>query len=287
MPDRTNKGLLGAVAVNLLVLALWASAAPALDTCWMPTENALNNNCPSQTLCVEWIGGPNAGAVECCTGEIPSTEGNCTDGCFHTQLRSALTSPEDEFLVAEGKPMAANESFEVRHAVPEIPLLIDHVVYSPEEIGLFDGVPLHFLMCRASIAESVLYAFTSRKEMFDRAKNCLITDPSMIVREVPEKGGAGIVFYEDERWNGASYFLPQGQYVVLDGTWWDDRISSLKGVGMGTMMTFYEDTPSTGSSFTLSTDLGWPDLDFFGWGDRASAVRVWSVKPTLISRQAP
>jgi hypothetical protein len=120
-----------------------------------------------------------------------------------------------------------------------------------------------------------LHAFTTRQGLEDQLYNtCTLGDSSFVVQEAPLQVASGIAVYEGPRWSGASYFLPSGQSVVLAESWWDDRISSLRGFGAGTVVTFFESPDSGGSTLTMTTDLGWPDLDVFGWDGRASSVVV-------------
>ena len=95
-----------------------------------------------------------------------------------------------------------------------------------------------------------------------------------------------MAFYDGVRFQGASYFLAGGQSVELSESWWNRRISSLRGVGEGTVVTLFEDVDRSGSSLTLTSDLGWPDLEALGWSNRAVMLIVWpkalTAKPTRL-----
>lgn len=176
-------------------------------------------------------------------------------------------------------PMAfLKDDVDLHHVSPRISILVDHATVSPQDISQFDGVPLHFMMCRPQGGgQAAFHAFTTREGLGQQLLECTLGVPTASVREAPLQATNGIIFNDSEWWGEASYFLAAGQSINLTDTWWNKRMSSLRGGGVGTLVTLFENADFSGSTLTLTTDLAWPDLGVFGWNNRASAVVVWQV----------
>lgn len=283
MPDQGItqhlRGCLFAVPFIAVLLSGMVPGTSFGDGCWILSgtsssggslfpisEDPVYPICQGNDICVEWESAASQALATDCCSQPPSF---CENPCTSVGDRP-IPIVVDIFPEAPQK-----DTSEIRHVVPKASILVDQVELAPEEIHRFDGVALYFLVCRRRDGQLLPQALSTKEGFFDQLGECRQGRSSFIVQEAPARAEAGVAFFEGPRWSGAPYFLAPGQSFVLDQTWWDDRITSLRGFGTGTMVTLFENADFSGSSLTLSTDLGWPDLSVLGWQGRASALVVW------------
>ena len=169
-------------------------------------------------------------------------------GALAQPLQPELQKPEARLTqpAVVLQPLVAGAEFEdkpvpdgvvLRQRVPDLPLIIDGSFFMPEQIRLFDGQPLHFYVDEATMAEGVLYAFTSRAGLreFLVESHRLKADPGKLPGDQPLRtvtgramtGGAGVViFYENSNWGGSFFWVPAGYTATFGSSWWDNKISS-------------------------------------------------------------
>ena len=257
--------------LSLFVAFLIAATAPASYGCWQ--ESGDDFDCAGNDICLVWdeSGLPvksDEVAFECCSQPGAPCENPCSSGIRPVGFRVDLL-PEN--------PLKAFVDY--RHTSPKIPLMVDGEYFAPGDIGRFDGSPLYFLACRSLAGDFSFSASTTREGLVDQLHQCGLGNPSFVVPEAPEQAASGIMLYENSKWGGASYFLPSGQSVAFSETWWNDQVTSLRGFGAGTIVTLFENSDLTGSSLTMTSNLGLPNLGTFGWNSRVSSVVAWPLAP--------
>ena len=186
----------------------------------------------------------------------------------------------------EDKPIP--EGAVIRHRVPELPLIIDGSFFTPEQIRFFDGQPLHFYADEATMAEGVLYGFTSRAGLreFLVAGHRLPADretsdqPLRTVTGKAMTGGTGVViFYENSNWGGSFFWVPVGYTATFGSSWWDNKISStLLQTSPVSRVVLWDFSSCTGTSLTLGTTFSVTQSSIhnsFNFGDRAACVQVF------------
>ncbi len=179
---------------------------------------------------------------------------------------SGMTLSEFEAMF----PMSAEEEAAIIHGIPQVPVLIDGVLYEPEEIALFNGQRLRF----AVDSEGVLNAFTSVEgiEQFiaeESDQPAPQGTPTMGI----ESTGYGR-FYE-HWWYGGSRLKVSGGIGIGNLGSWNDEISSVAvddGV-WGAVM--FEHIEFGGDSFWCDGGDSYPILWLYGWNDIASSLAVF------------
>lgn len=263
--------------VTVLLIGAMAETSHSNAQCWQssgPVEAGEVGFCLNEVPCIEL---EEEGVYDCCSQPLVG----CSNPCASSGARPIYA------LVDLLPDQALKNATEIQHVSSRIPVSVDHTPVLPENIGQYDGIPLYHLVCLTRNGWIENHAFTTKVGMTDQMQECAGGETSFVVREAPEQATDGVVFYEGQGGDGASYFLPDGQRVTLDRTWWDDRIVSLRGYGYGTFVTLFENADFSGSSLTLSTGVFWSDLEAFGWNHRASAVLVWPLAPHIKPLRKP
>lgn len=194
------------------------------------------------------------------------------------------------------QPIALGSQFEdrpvpegtvIRHRVPELPLIIDGSFFAPEQIRFFDGQPLHFYADDATMAEGVLYGFTSRaglREFLVDSHRLPADQDNQPLRTVNGQAMSGsgtgvVIFYENASWGGFFFWVPAGYTATFGGSTWDNRISStLLQNGPVSSVTLWDFSSCTGTSLTLGTTFSVTQSSLagsFGFNDRAACVQVF------------
>lgn len=178
---------------------------------------------------------------------------------------TGLTLSEIEALY----PMSAEAEAALVQVVPQVPVIIDGVYYEPEDITLFNGQRLRFVVD----TDGVLHAFTTVKglEQFV-AEEFGQPEPRDAGKGETRGGGGWFALYEHILYGGAERVLwSEGQADYTLG-YMNNRSSSLYvSVGVLAGMIFeYEDLG--GSYLYISENTGHPWLTYFGWNDRASSA---------------
>jgi hypothetical protein len=188
---------------------------------------------------------------------------------------------------------------DIVHTVPEIPVLIDGVMFDPKDIKRFDGQELHFIATRD---RQSMIGITDRAVMGKWWEMTYVTSLTNSASSGPRALAShfsfpdpAVIYYEDDNYGGSiiSHGKNRGFYDLtqhntsLFGHSWNDRISSLQLVNLnicvlywdihylGATMTFYASTTSSPEG-PPSYPLDWePSLRPYGWNDRASSVGGW------------
>jgi hypothetical protein len=168
-----------------------------------------------------------------------------------------------EFM--EAHKMSPEAEAAIVQQVPPVPVIIDGVLYEPEQIHLFDGKQLGF----AVGADGRLYAFTSYEAMED----FLAQQPTPDAPGWPDEYS---VFYEGINRGGMMILgvKPGAGVPTLD--YMDDEISSMDiSVYATNGCTLFEDLNYQGNYFPANCGEYYPNLGWHGWNDRASSLIVW------------
>jgi len=188
---------------------------------------------------------------------------------------------------------------DIVHTVPEIPVLIDGVMFDPKDIKRFDGQELHFIAARD---RQSMIAITDRAVMGKWWEMTYVTSLTNSASSVPRALAShfslpepAVNYYEDDNFLGSIIshrknrgFADLTQHrTSLFGPTWNDRISSLILVNLtvcvlyenvqygGATHTFYASVPSSPEgpvSYPIDRE---PHLRPYGWNDRASSVGGW------------
>ena len=186
---------------------------------------------------------------------------------------------------------------------PSVPFAVDNVISSPEDIGRFDGQPLHFISRGGALLVGVTGpGWLQTLNLYMQLQRFLSLVPLGGVGmsgpydpNAPTKGWGGsqtnthdlgppTAFFEDAAFRGAQLKLSANRawsdltavhtyvnegIIVSEGPSWNDRISSFWSQGETLLM--FENT-----NFLGDTLLSWEynlDLGPAGWNDRISSIK--------------
>ena len=266
IPRFLSRSLYGSL-LCLTLAALSATAARG-DFDWRCSSPGETIICDGGNTCVEIvIDGVGMGGALCCGG------GSCS--CTNLRAGPINIGFDDALDTA----LQTGRLHSAGHQRPMLPVVLDGLEYAPEELGRFDGRPLHFLVTRESIEQGLIYGFWSQDELIVHLAENDPTPRAQLPAEGLPQGSSGVLVYEDAKWAGPFNFVPAGLALELDTTWWNGKISSLRGTGAPTLVTLFEAPRFGGSSITLTTYPLWPRLEIFGWQDRAASLMVWPLPP--------
>ena len=161
--------------------------------------------------------------------------------------------------------MPSESEAKLVHKEPEVPFILNGVLYQPEQIHLFDGQRLGF-----TIGENgILYAFLN----YDVLRVFLSDQPASTLMRASSQYS---VFYGCINFGGLDrlWVLPNTTLHTL--TYMDDDISSMKISSYATCgCTLFEYENLQGDYFDVPGGSEWPNLGTYGWDDRASSLVVW------------
>ena len=186
---------------------------------------------------------------------------------------------------------------DIVHSVPEIPVLIDGVMFDPKDIKRFDGQELHFIAARdrqsmIAIADRAVMGKWWEMTYVTSLTNSASSAPRALASHfsLPEPAA---IYYEDDNFGGSSIshgknrgFSDLTRLKTRLGQSWADRISSLRLINLticvlhwdihwqGPTMTFQASTPFAMEPVSYPFDLV-PSLTPFGANDRANSVEGW------------
>lgn len=264
-----------------MLLAILAVSLPSVARSqqWVPSESAPTTPCSASEICAEWkVSANEPNELQCCIPASAFPAPTFFDCPEATVLRdSSLIAPiGPESLWTDS---ATQDPAPSRHAVPEMPLIIDASYYAAEEIHQFDGRALHFWVDRSSLEQEVIYAFTTKAALRDAMQQGERSTPALIGarpdRTPSRNSRDAVLFFADADWGDASFFVPRGVPVDMSRTWWRGRISSMMQVGTIAHVTLYESPSFEGSTLTLTGPITQPSLRALGWDDRAQSIYVW------------
>jgi hypothetical protein len=173
------------------------------------------------------------------------------------------------------------------HRVPRVPVFVDGVLLKgPHEITRYNGSPLYYTPLRTP-SSLALAAFTKWERMLAEAPMLtrgLVLGETVIpaeshCAEPPDSLPEQVFFYEDADESGDSLSLqPNFYYPDLSDVRhgflglgnWDHIISSLSWCRWDVFM--WDGPNGTGSAIWLPAGCNTPNLDVFGWNDRARTI---------------
>jgi len=212
---------------------------------------------------------------------------------------SAKTTPDPVDFKKFSVGADYKQRLDIVHTVPEIPVLIDGVMFDPKDIKRFDGQELHFIAARD---RQSMIAIADRAVMGKWWEMTYVTSLTSSASSAPRALAShfsfpepAVIYYEDDQFGGSiiSHGKNRGFYDLTQhktsifGHSWNDRISSLQLVNLticvlhwdihwqGATMTFQASTPSSPEG-PPSYPVDWePSLRPYGWNDQASSVEGW------------
>ena len=161
-------------------------------------------------------------------------------------------------------PMSPEDEAKIVHIIPSCPVIIDGIKYKPEEINLFNGKRLWFIVG----PDGNLYAFTTTEglERF-QVEN----------RPVSIMSDGDSLFYWNIWYSGESFGLAPGYgFPYLSDLGFDNAVSSVRATPTAAWTYIFDDTGYQGDSFAMAGGSNYSMLYFQGWNDRASSAWVSS-----------
>ncbi|ADJ25799.1 hypothetical protein Dehly_0485 [Dehalogenimonas lykanthroporepellens BL-DC-9] len=164
-------------------------------------------------------------------------------------------------------PMPADLEKAIVHDIPKTPVIIDGVLYQPEQISSFDGQRLHF----TSGKDGKEYAFTTSESL----EKFLVSEFGTGWKGPGE--GYGIlaegnnVFFKDWYFGGGYVSYWSGTSVPNLGSF-TNSISSMRLTNSVTLC----DLVNYGGDTRMYVYGVYTSLFFDGWNDKASSLVTWS-----------
>lgn len=200
--------------------------------------------------------------------------GYSIDGVIHwlypgEEVNGFLVVSEEEYEQMK-KDSPENEA-NIIHQIPPCPVIIDGVMYEPEEIHLFDGQRLGFTVGN----DGMLYAFTSEEgmEKFQQEQNESKADRNTENGNIRSSDILSY-FYEDWFYSGDYCYLAPG-YCFLSLGPLNDMITSFKANSAASKVRLYEHIYFGGDYFERPGGDCISTLVPFGWNDRTSSIVVY------------
>jgi len=172
---------------------------------------------------------------------------------------------KEEFM--KSRRMPAEAESKIVHTVPPVPVIIDGQYYEPEQIHLFDGRQLGLTVGK----DGQLYAFTNYQDL----ESFLASDndvKSMVSFFLATR------FCEGTLYAGPTYLEvdPGVTWNYLSYASLDNKISSMEIIATADNgLTLFDYTNLQGDYFHGYCGTLYPNLDTYGWNDRASSLVVW------------
>jgi hypothetical protein len=161
------------------------------------------------------------------------------------------------------------------HCTPPCPVVIDGVLYQPEQIHLFDGQQLGFTVSN----DGRLYAFTKDEALDsflqEQRSQLQSKETTTLIDEIPS---TYCQMWGDEYYSGSYVYGATGTCIddLSDiGFNFDNQISSEEIGSAVPDADLYEYSDYQGDYFRKSGYWIWPFLSTFGWNDRASSLIIW------------
>jgi hypothetical protein len=178
------------------------------------------------------------------------------------EVNGILMINEEE--ARERSQMSLKTEAAIVHEVPPCPVIIDGVLYEPEQIHLFDGQRLGFTVGN----DGRLYAFTDERELeifINKQVQASSDEDNVVILDTLSH------FYEDWYYSGYSVGCAPGYGFATLGPL-DNEISSFIANSAPSNIRLYEDTYLQGDYFERPGGTNISTLFLFGWNDRASSV---------------
>jgi hypothetical protein len=178
--------------------------------------------------------------------------------------RLSAGTGKTEFM--EMNRMSPEAEAKIVHTVPQVPVIIDGVLYLPEEIHKFDGRQLGF----TAGPDGRLYAFTDETVLED-----------FISKQQPKDGFFFFLsiysrFCEGYYLSGTRQLEVPPGISVYDLGMMNNIISSMEVVAAADNGITLFDLPNLqGDYFHGYYGTPYPNLGWYGWDNRASSLVVW------------
>jgi hypothetical protein len=134
-------------------------------------------------------------------------------------------------------PMSTERENAIVHEIPKCPVIIDGITYPPEDISLFNGKRLRFIMGK----DGMLYAFTTAGGLEEFQSNYdaeSVMEADSLLAEDNES-----VFYKDWWYGGERFWLiPDTGFPVLSQLGFDNALSSVEVNAAVSWAYLYDDT---------------------------------------------
>ena len=171
----------------------------------------------------------------------------------------------------EMSKMSPEAEAAIVHEVPPCPVIIEGILYKPEQIHLFDGQRLGFTVGN----DGMLYAFTTEEgmEKFQKEQHKLLSEQGTSEAASGVRGTYSY-FYEGWYYGGDYCGVAPGYGFATLGSL-DDEISSFIANSAASKVRLFEDTYYSGDYFERPGGTSISVLAVFGWNDRASSVAAY------------
>lgn len=167
--------------------------------------------------------------------------------------------------ILENHPMSAEAEAKLVHREPKVPFFLDGALYEPEQIHLFDGQRLGFIIGE----NGLLYAFLS----YDALESFLSEQQSSSKSGEAEYSN----FYDLVGCTGIDQIMVLPNTTLHALSYFDNAISSAEISPYATMgATLFEYENLQGDYFhEIESGETQEDLGDYGWDNRASSLVVW------------
>jgi hypothetical protein len=181
------------------------------------------------------------------------------DGGVVTDLKG-LTPSEIEKLF----PMSAEAEAAIVHAELKVPIIINGVRFEGNQISLFNGTRLYFVIGK----DGTLYAFTSARGLEEYQSE-------QTGQPTPMYNGPESMFFKDIFYTGDKITLLTGYgYANLSLYLFDNVISSAEVSISAAWAFLYDSTNFQGNCLAIPGGMDLAELTTYGWNDRAASVRT-------------
>ena len=161
-------------------------------------------------------------------------------------------------------PMSPQAEAAIVHPEPQCPVIIDGVRYEGKDISKFNGKRLYFVIGK----DGALYAFTTAKGMDD-------FQAGYIEPPAPLYPGIDSLFFQNVNYGGNTFALLTGWgYPNLSYIGLDKALSSAEISVTASWAYLYDSYDFQGNCLKIFSGMDLPELNTYGWNDRASSVRT-------------
>ncbi|MBX3059216.1 MAG: hypothetical protein KF770_22335 [Anaerolineae bacterium] len=189
-----------------------------------------------------------------------------------------LLAATNNQMVLAAEPASSNksdETVEIVHPIPQVPIVVDGVKLAPEEITQFNGRELYYLIDGKS---ELLYIFTTIEGITKQVKQDSVKNNETSSNEVM------LSCYQYSAYYQGTYLSGGGPWFVQSGTsgttftgvyaFLNNDVESVQTTTCNVYTKLFDNTNFTGSQLWLACCGTTNDLAIYGWGNRAGSIRV-------------
>lgn len=164
--------------------------------------------------------------------------------------------------------------YEEIHQIPKMPIKVDGVIYSPEEIARWNGQPLFYILDSKTKEDRILTIFTNEEDWEEYMRN---SDEFRRNPEAEENLGLRTFtsnFFKDYDFGGdfLSKYPPSAVYILTGG--FNDEISSVYSSADCWRTILYKHILLVPPALGMPPDTNYDDLRDIGFDDMASSLLV-------------